>query len=32
MDNCQTDTPPTGVTVLSFEVSVTGATLNPGGV
>lgn len=27
-----TDTPPTGVTVLSFEVSVTGATLNPGGV
>ena len=27
-----TDTPPTGVTVLSFEVSVTGAMLNPGGV
>ncbi len=27
-----TDTPPTGVTALSFEVSVTGATLNPGGV
>jgi len=27
-----TDTPPSGVTVLSFEVSVTGATLNPGGV
>ena len=27
-----TDTPPVGVTVLSFEVSVTGATLNPGGV
>src|SRR5713226_7894005 len=27
-----TDTPPTGVTLLSFEVSVTGATLNPGGV
>src|SRR5690349_8164808 len=27
-----TDTPPLGVTVLSFEVSVTGATLNPGGV
>lgn len=27
-----TDTPPMGVTVLSFEVSVTGATLNPGGV
>lgn len=26
-----TDTPPMGVTVLSFEVSVTGATLNPGG-
>lgn len=26
-----TDTPPTNVTVLSFEVSVTGATLNPGG-
>ncbi len=26
------DTPPTGVTVLSFEVSVTGATLNPGNV
>src|SRR2546425_12756706 len=25
-----TDTPPAGVTVLSFEVSVTGATLNPG--
>src|SRR5712691_3583569 len=27
-----TDTPPAGVSVLSFEVSVTGATLNPGGV
>ena len=27
-----TDTPPAGVTVLSFEVSVTGATLNPGSV
>lgn len=27
-----TDTPPAGVTLLSFEVSVTGATLNPGGV
>jgi predicted component of type VI protein secretion system len=27
-----TDTPPTGVSVLSFEVSVTGATLNPGSV
>jgi hypothetical protein len=27
-----TDTPPTGVTVLSFEVSVIGATLNPGNV
>ena len=27
-----TDTPPSGVSVLSFEVSVTGATLNPGGV
>ena len=27
-----TDTPPMDVTVLSFEVSVTGATLNPGGV
>ena len=26
-----TDTPPMDVTVLSFEVSVTGATLNPGG-
>ena len=26
-----TDTPPTDVTVLSFEVSVTAATLNPGG-
>jgi len=25
-----TDTPPAGVTVLSFEVSVTGGTLNPG--
>ncbi len=25
-----TDTPPAGVTALSFEVSVTGATLNPG--
>lgn len=27
-----TDAPPAGVTVLSFEVSVTGATLNPGAV
>jgi hypothetical protein len=27
-----TDTPPTGVSVLSFEVSVIGATLNPGSV
>src|SRR5216683_2898666 len=27
-----TDTPPTGVTLLSFEVNVTGATLNPGSV
>jgi hypothetical protein len=27
-----TDAPPMGVTVLSFEVSVTGATLNPGGM
>ncbi len=27
-----TDTPPVGVTVLSFEVSVTGAALNPGNV
>src|SRR5437867_3789635 len=27
-----TDTPPAGVSVLSFEVSVTGATLNPGNV
>ncbi len=27
-----TDTPPAGVTLLSFEVSVSGATLNPGGV
>ena len=27
-----TDTPPTGVSVLSFEVSVVGATLNPGNV
>src|SRR5712691_1825201 len=26
-----TDTPPTGVTVLSFEVNLTGATLSPGG-
>jgi hypothetical protein len=26
------DTPPSGVTVFSFEVSVTGATLNPGDV
>src|SRR5713101_1842441 len=26
------DTPPTGVTVLSFEVSVTGAALSPGNV
>ena len=27
-----TDTPPAGVTLLSFEVSVSGATLSPGGV
>jgi Domain of unknown function (DUF5666) len=27
-----TDTPPTGVTLLSFEMNVTGATLNPGNV
>jgi len=27
-----TDTPPAGVTLLSFEVSVTGAALNPGSV
>ncbi len=27
-----TDTPPAGVTLLSFEVSVTGATVNPGSV
>src|SRR5260370_18199039 len=27
-----TDTPPAGVSGLSFEVSVTGATLNPGNV
>lgn len=27
-----TDTPPAGVTLLSFEVSVTGAMLNPGSV
>lgn len=27
-----TDTPPTGVTVFSFEVSLTGAALNPGNV
>lgn len=27
-----TDTPPAGVTLLSFEVSVTGATLSPGNV
>jgi len=27
-----TDTPPAGVPLLSFEVSVTGATLNPGSV
>jgi hypothetical protein len=27
-----TDTPPVGVTLLSFDVSVTGATLNPGSV
>ncbi|HXJ45861.1 MAG TPA: DUF5666 domain-containing protein [Candidatus Dormibacteraeota bacterium] len=27
-----TDTPPAGVTVLSFEVTVTGASLSPGGV
>jgi hypothetical protein len=27
-----TGTPPTGVTILSFEVSITSATLNPGNV
>ena len=27
-----TDAPPTGVTILSFEVTLTGATLNPGNV
>ncbi len=27
-----TDTPPAGVSVLSFQVSVTGATMNPGNV
>ena len=27
-----TDTPPAGVTVISFEVTITGATLNPGSV
>src|SRR6476659_4480115 len=27
-----TDAPPAGVTVISFEVSVTGATLSPGNV
>jgi hypothetical protein len=27
-----TDAPPAGVTVISFEVSITGATLNPGNV
>lgn len=27
-----TDTPPVGVTILSFEVSLTGAALNPGNV
>src|SRR5690349_24498869 len=27
-----TDTPPTGVTILSFEVTVTSATLNPGNI
>ena len=27
-----TDTPPAGVTILSFEVTVTGAALNPGNV
>src|SRR5437764_14738098 len=27
-----TDTPPAGVTVLSFELTVNGATLNPGNV
>ena len=27
-----TDTPPAGVTVISFEVTLTGATLNPGNV
>src|SRR5229473_431284 len=27
-----TDTPPAGVTLLSFEVSITGVTLNPGSV
>src|SRR5229473_1176361 len=32
MSVTMTDTPPAGVTVLSFEVDVTGATLNPGNV
>src|SRR5689334_20188977 len=32
MSVTMTDTPPAGVTVLSFEVDVTGATLNPGSV
>ena len=27
-----TDTPPAGVTILSFEINVTAATLNPGNV
>src|SRR5256885_16316700 len=27
-----TDTPPAGVTVLSFELTVNGATLNPGSI
>jgi len=27
-----TDAPPAGVTVFTFEVTVTGATLNPGNV
>src|SRR5690349_22264050 len=27
-----TDAPPAGITVISFEVSLTGATLNPGNV
>ncbi len=32
MSFTMTDAPPAGVTVLSFEVNVTGATLNPGNV